>query len=351
MTITPADSLDLLIAHGPPDATDFAKQIAGLPGAYYAGLDEAYKRRNENAFQGGVPTTTIIGPDGKPQTVPDYNAAGIKALELGGTQAVAPFATLAGLDINRQNQLGDVTAARIRAGEEVPGVPGAQPSTPGSNLPPPSARITVQPANRPPGSSNGMSATSVNAAVSQGGFSGAEAGSLMTRIAQGLGVDPDQNLDPVKQAQVATAVQRAIAARQQRTPAQPPAASAAPSQSSFNDRFAGDNAPITRPPVAAVPAGIDPNSPIPPRYQGGREQEFISALQRSLATGTKEGREATAAKLKAIEEYQAKNADIERAARTEEGKKQVETLSKLADAGSEAQGHTAQIEQIRQLGR
>ena len=65
MTITPSDSLDALIARGPPDATDFAKQIAGLPGAYYAGLDEAYKRRTQDAFQGGVP----LGPDGKPDEV------------------------------------------------------------------------------------------------------------------------------------------------------------------------------------------------------------------------------------------------------------------------------------------
>jgi hypothetical protein len=118
-----------------------------------------------------------------------------------------------------------------------------------------------------------------------------------------------------------------------------------------------NNAPITRPPISAnppattAPPGVDPNSPFPPQYQGGREQEFISALQRRLASGSKEGKAATEAKLKAIEEYQAKNADIERAARTKEGEGQVETLKKLASDGTEAQGHIAQIEQIRRLGR
>ena len=82
MTITPSDSLDALIARGPPDATDFAKQIAGLPGAYYAGLDEAYKRRTQDAFQNLDPSKPI-----------DLNALYKTALINQGTSAAIPIAS------------------------------------------------------------------------------------------------------------------------------------------------------------------------------------------------------------------------------------------------------------------
>jgi hypothetical protein len=116
MTITPSDSLDLLIAHGPPDATDFAKQIAGLPGAYYAGLDEAYKRRQQDLFQGGVP----LGPDGKP----DEAAMSKAIIQAGGAGAVPSYAALSNLDLQRQSLvLGD------RAVQQMGAVEGAPPST------------------------------------------------------------------------------------------------------------------------------------------------------------------------------------------------------------------------------
>jgi hypothetical protein len=334
MPITPADSLDLLIAKGPPDTKGLADQIANLPNAYWSGLDEAYKRRTQDAFQGGVPT--IKGPNG--EDIPDYNAAAITALRLGGTPAVAPFATLAGLDIKRQEQLGDITAAKVRAGDVVPGAP---PSTSDTSLSPPTARITVQPTSVPsrplsPSQASPNAETSAISAIPSG-FGDREGYSLATGIVARLnaanpGAPPITDLNaPLSPQQFAQAQQMAQQAAASRGLTQP-------------------NAPITRPPVAAVPAGIDPNSPIPPRWQG-HEAEYLQALRRSSATGTEKGRAQTEATIKAVEDYMTKNADIERGARTKEGEKNVDSLSKLADDGIDARAHTAQLEEIRRLGQ
>jgi hypothetical protein len=243
MTITPADSLNLLIAKGPPDATNFANQIANLPNAYWSGLDEAYKRRTQDAFQNLDPNAPI-----------DPQALYKKLLIAGGTPsaiAVAQGLQQQGILEGLQKLPGAVFG---NTGEQSPTTSGAPPSTAPTSVAAPALRST----SGPPGSSNGSSPTSVNAAVSQAGFSGDEAGSLITRISQGFKIDPDQNLDPVMQAQVATAVQRAVQARQQTRPATAAAAPAAAPPSgpvatptlAFNDRFAGAPAP----PPSTVPS-------------------------------------------------------------------------------------------------
>jgi len=329
MPITPADSLDLLIAHGPPDATDFAKQIAGLPGAYYAGLDEAYKRRQQDAFQNGVPTITVIGPDGKPTQAPDYNAAGVTALKMGGVPAVAPFATLAGLDINRQNVAADLNSARERAGYPVPGAPPATGTTT-----PPGNTVTAPPAPRIPSDGTGQSITGL---VSPTDF-GDQTDRVANAVAKRFKVDQTQQLSPQQVAEIQQFVAQ-VPRPPQRQPAVAPVAT--------------DNAPITRPPVAANPV-IDPNSPVPAFWQAkgaNGVNEYLARLRLRSGMGTKEGREQTEKTIKAVEDWQEKNSGIERSARTKEGEELSKTLKEFVEGGIDARGHDAQLEEIRRLGQ
>jgi predicted RNA binding protein YcfA (HicA-like mRNA interferase family)/uncharacterized protein YukE len=142
MTITPADSLDLLIARGPPDATDFAKQIAGLPGAYYAGLDEAYKRRTQDAFQNLDPSKPV-----------DLQNLYKTLLIQGGVPQGAEVAK--GLqEQSKQDLLSSIARKAFPdTSGQPPEIPGAPPSTAGASnatspsLLPPTARISVQPAS------------------------------------------------------------------------------------------------------------------------------------------------------------------------------------------------------------
>lgn len=56
---------------------DFGPKISGLTKSYYEGLDQAYKRRNQDAFQDGVPK----GADGQP----DLPAIASTIMQQGGT--------------------------------------------------------------------------------------------------------------------------------------------------------------------------------------------------------------------------------------------------------------------------
>jgi hypothetical protein len=209
MTITPADSLDLLIARGPPDATDFAKQIAGLPGAYYAGLDEAYKRRTQDAFQNGIPLT----PSGQP----DFAAMGNTALKAGGVPSIPSAVSLSNLDLQRQKLL---YGQSINEQINPPVVPSAPPST-ANTLPPP----TVP---RIPSAGEGQSITGIIAPL----FTGPNADRVAAAVSRRFGVDQTQQLTPEQASSVQQYVQQIP--RPPQSVAQAPQAPAPPA---FGDRF------------------------------------------------------------------------------------------------------------------
>jgi len=196
MTITPSDSLDLLIAHGPPDATDFAKQIAGLPGAYYAGLDEAYKRRTQDAFQGVAPTKTITGPDGQLMTVPNWDAMGQTLITAGGTPAVESYVKLAGLQ-QQQDKIDYQRRAENDVHPPSGGFPGVPPSTGSTgSLSPPTARISVPPGSySPAGTIAGEPVTPSIRSLLPSGFGEDARTKLGVRIQGELGLPPGTSQD------------------------------------------------------------------------------------------------------------------------------------------------------------
>jgi len=224
MTITPSDSLDLLIARGPPDATDFAKQIAGLPGAYYAGLDEAYKRRTQDAFQGGVPTTNPNDPN----SPVDLNAIYKKLLTTGGTSVGLPVA--AGLQ-QQANQQALGEAARRAFPDANPFPPAT--GSPAIAAPPPTPPITPQ----QPGTIAGQPVTPSISSLIPSGYGQQEGNRLGLAIAQGLnlpGADLEAPLTPQQIAQAQPIVDRFQAARAARS-APPTATSVPPTLSSVQD--------------------------------------------------------------------------------------------------------------------
>jgi hypothetical protein len=231
MTITPADSLNLLIAKGPPDATNFANQIANLPNAYWSGLDEAYKRRQQDAFQNGIP----LGPDGQP----DLAAIGKTALQTGGVSAIAPYSTLANLDIQRQQlALGQQISGQMGALESPTGQPPIRVPTigAGGSSPPPSTANTgpVAPPLRP-SAAVPNSNTSILSAVAPI-FGDADAVKLGAGIAARLGVgDLNAPLSSQQYAQAQQMAQQAATARGRPLPTQgpvPPAQIGAPDRGS-----------------------------------------------------------------------------------------------------------------------
>lgn len=191
MTITPADALDLAIARGPPQQ-DLGGQISKLPDSYWAGLDEAYKRRNQDAFKDGVPMK-----DGAINTTALYDTL----LKAGGT---APA-----VEVGKQLTQQDTMRALQGMGGAV--FPGSQP-TPAAPQPAP---MQQPPVSRAPGGDNG--ATTVMSAVAPH-FGEADAGRPALAIAQRLGVDPNKPLSPD---QFAQAQQLAQTAAQARRPQQP----------------------------------------------------------------------------------------------------------------------------------
>jgi hypothetical protein len=82
----PADALDLRIANGPP-AMNVGAQIADLPNALWAGLDQAYKTRQRDAFKDGLPKTA----DGQL----DLNAIAETIARTGGAEKALPAITAA----------------------------------------------------------------------------------------------------------------------------------------------------------------------------------------------------------------------------------------------------------------
>ena len=207
MTITPSDSLDALIARGPPDATDFAKQIAGLPGAYYAGLDEAYKRRTQDAFQNLDPSKPI-----------DLNALYKTALINQGTSAAIPIAS--GLQEQaKQEALGEVAR---RAFPDTNALP---PATGSPSIQPPAPAPPVTP--QQPGTIAGQPVTPSISSLYPSGYGDQEKRRLGLAIAQELNIPSadleNQPLTPQQIAQAQPIIDRFQAARAARPAPTPPA--------------------------------------------------------------------------------------------------------------------------------
>jgi hypothetical protein len=260
MPITPADSLDLLIAHGPPDATDFAKQIAGLPGAYYAGLDEAYKRRNQDAFQNGVPT--------------DLPSLYKSLLTLGGTPA--------GIEVAKGLQHQQAIQAVQDAGKDAfgGGIPGAPPPT--GTTTPPGNMFSAPAAPRVPSDGTGQSVTGI---ISSSPFTGKNADYVAAAVKRQLGFDATQQLSPQQVAQVQQFVDQVPRPQQPQQPQQAPQPT--PNQV-VSDRFPGPNgAPAPAPSTTASDVGMASvtNDPtlgglIPP---GRTYRQQLSFLQQKAA--------------------------------------------------------------------
>lgn len=248
MPITPADALDLAIARGPPNL-NLGEQIAGIPKAYYAGLDEAYKRRTQDAFQGGVPMTTSMGPDGKPVQVPDWAKISQTSLGTAGTPGIAPAISAQSADLEQRKMLyQQMLDAKTAAFERGDGSPPQQ----------------APQGEAPPGGGNRMGSNSLAGIISNNlpDLSDGEKNNLARRIAQGIGVtDPAQPLTPVQMDQVTKQV-----GRFQMIPGQPPAQSA----------------PAAAPGPPPAPAGA-PQPPAPGNIPVQPPQSFSSRF--NPATG------------------------------------------------------------------
>jgi hypothetical protein len=283
MTITPADSLDLLIARGPPDATDFAKQIAGLPGAYYAGLDEAYKRRNQDAFAGGLPMK-----NGQVDLPTAYDTIA----RLGGTEKALPVIQ------SMNQQAADNVIAGVQSGGG-----GYFPNAPGSGIsgaPPSTAPASFAPP-RIPSDGTGQSITGI---VTSSGFTGTAADNLARALSARYKVDQTQQLSPEQFSAAQQYTQQVAGARQ---PAQQPqqTAQVQPAAPGFNPQAPAAAAAPTTDPTAG---GLVPQAWI---ARGGTPQTFRD-LQAAIQNGSASpGMKAAALeRQKALDQYFAKNAEL-----------------------------------------
>lgn len=221
-----ADALDLAIARGPPVST-VGEQIGNLPNAYWAGLDEAYKRRTQNAFQGGVPTV-----NGVPGGEPDWKAINSTIIQQGGTGPA-----LEASKVGQQQEL--IRGLQTMGGGVFGGPDQLPPSTGPQGAPPPPPQVTPQsiPQSAPPvarvsGGDNGQTVMGAVAPL----FGDANAGRVAAAVSQRFGLDPNAPLPPEKFAQVQQFAQQVAGSRQPQQP-QPQAAPPQPAPANFNDRF------------------------------------------------------------------------------------------------------------------
>lgn len=221
--------------------------ISNLPNSYWAGLEEAYKQRNQNAFKNGVPTL----PDGSP----DYAAISKTALQAGGIPGAKPAIDFANLDLARQQlALGQQTSQGIGA-MEAGGVPPLNVPTIGRAMGPPST-ASATPSVGPPTSAGALSGASVQgdngvntiASVVGRHYSPEMAGPIINNFADRLKIDPNA---PIRDQGV---LQRLDAATQRMAQAR---AGGMPTAGTAGGNTPGPYPPQT-PDRAALPTGPDP---------------------------------------------------------------------------------------------
>lgn len=246
-------------------------KIPALVDAYWSGLEEAYKRRNQDAFKDGIPK----GADGNP----DYNAILSKTLTAGGTPQTGAAVSLAGVDLSRRLlDLGQQQTNLIARTEGLGGNPAPMSGQPAVA---PVANAGARSTAPAPGVQPGQPAPTGGAANGFQGYSGGDngkntitsivssrmppelAGPAINGISAMMGTDPNKPIDvtdPVVRARLVEAMRKyqggdggaAPAAGPQPAPqpapqmaqaapapGQPPASpgSAAPPAAAFSDRF------------------------------------------------------------------------------------------------------------------
>ena len=293
-------SIDSLIANA-KGTEAVGNAIGNLPDAYWAGQNQAYQRRNQDLFQGGVPRT----PNGEV----DYSKLAAPLIQAGGAAAVPQV-----MPLIRQQMLNDIDRG--------------QPSYGSTGYAPP-----MQSGTGPPSSAVPSTASVV------GDNEGVQRGLYERPVAAGQ--RPPIQGEP--QAQPASFGDRFAAAQPQATPSSGAMAGARPVQ------------------TVPMQAGVDPDrARLQAQFNDFRReaQDYARAasrkenIEKGAGLADLEQSKQAAEKAKAVYEQLLKTdpGNVGFTGATREVTKQVDDLGKLADTGIEAKGKIGQLNAVQQLG-